>query len=477
MENPGSSIISALGAGSGVNFAQLASDLSDASFAFQRTNLQSRNETLQARISAAALLRSSVNDLASALGDRIRNGDLSPRASIGNPAVASVSTPAGSNPSGTYALEVTQLARSQTLVSQSYASAGDLVGEGNLRFRFGTVAGATFTEDTAQAALDIAVDASDTLATLAGKIRSASGGRLDAYVASGTGGAQLVIKGAEGAANGFVLEPTSAAANPASTPGDLTYLAWSPASDAGELRQTSQDALYSLDTVQRSSASNTVTGLPDGMTLNLKATNTGSPTTISFTNDSGAITGVMNDFVAALNDIVRLLGETAAAQGGTLGNDPGARELKRDLARLTSEAVMPNAGVGEPRTLADLGLSLNRDGTFRLDTARLDTTLSDSPEATAAMFTTGVFGVFATFDKLARANSRITDPGSLGGSLKRYEAQIERNDVRLERIAVQQENLRERLTRNLIRAEQNIAVSQSTLSFLEQQVELFANQR
>jgi flagellar hook-associated protein 2 len=185
----------------------------------------------------------------------------------------------------------------------------------------------------------------------------------------------------------------------------------------------------------------------------------------------------MTDLVAALNDIARLLDETAAAQGGTLGNDPGARELKRDLGRLSSLVVMPTAAEGEPATLGDLGLSINRDGSFRLDTARLNAALAASPEGTAAMFTTGVFGVFATIDNLVRDNTLLSDPGSLGGSIARYEAQVERNDARLERIAESQENLRLRLTRDLTRAEQRIAASQSTLTFLEQQIEAFNSQR
>lgn len=477
MENPGSSIISALGAGSGIDFVQLAGDLSDATYSFQRSTLESRNDTLDARISAASLLRSSLNDLASALGDRIRTGELAPVGTVGNPAVANVSTPAGSNPAGTYSLEVSQLARSQTLVSKNYSNGGDLAGEGTLRIRFGTVDGAAFSEDTNQIPLDITVDAADTLETLAVKIASQSGGALNAYVAEGTNGAQLVVKGEDGAVNGFTLEGQSSATSPTNTPGDLSYLSWTPATDSGELRQTSQDALFELDTVAMSSASNTVTGLPEGMTLELSGTNVGTPTTISFENDTSAITTLMTDFVAALNDIARLLSENAAARGGTLGNDPGARELKRDLGRLTSEVVMPNAADGEPSTLADLGLSINRDGSFRLDTERLNETLEASPEGTAAMFTTGVFGVFASIDSFARDNTLLSNPGSLGGSITRYEAQVERNDARLERIATSQESLRERLTRNLIRAEQTIAGSQSTLTFLQQQIDAFSGQR
>ncbi|MFU7529332.1 flagellar filament capping protein FliD [Qipengyuania sp. ASV99] len=471
MDNPGSSIISAFGAGSGVDFVQLASDLSEASFGFQRGNIEARNEALTARISSASLLRSALTDLASALGDRIRTGDLAPRAAIGNPAVASVSTTPGLTPTGTYSLEVSQLASSQTLVSKSFGASSDLVGEGTLRIRFGTVDGATFAEDGAQAPLEITVEATDTLATLAAKINSAGGGTLDAYVANGTGGAQLVIKGQEGAANGFTVEGESSALLPIPAQGDLSYLSWQPATDSGELRATSKDALFALDSVPLSSASNAVTGLPEGIRLNLTGTNIGAPTTISFANDSSAITSVMTDFTAALNDLAGLLNAEGAAFGGTLGNDPGTRELKRDLARLTNETVMPGADAGEPSTLADLGLSLNRDGTFELDAARLNDAINSNPDAVAAMFTTGAFGVFATMDNLARDNSLRSDPGSLGGSLVRYEAQIERNDDRLARIADQQENLRSRLTRDLIAAERRVAGSQSTLSFLQQQID------
>lgn len=475
MDNPGSSIITALGAGSGIDFIQLADDLSEATFAFQRGSLESRNSSLEARISAASILRSTLTGLSSALGDRIRNGDLSSQARLGNPDVARVSTIPGTSPSGSYALEVTQLAQAQTLVSPSFSSGDDLVGEGSLTIRFGTVSAASFTQDSEQDTLNIAVGATDTLADLAARITLESDGALEAYVADGTDGAQLVIKGRDGAVNGFVMEPVSANANPTNTAGDLTYLGWSPATDSGQLRETAQDALFELDTVPMSSPGNRVSGLPEGITLDLAGTNEGSPTTLSFSQDTAAITQVMSDFTAALNDVVALLDGGEDGSGPSLSNDPGARELRRDLSRLTGEIVMPNAAEGEPDTLADLGLSLNRDGTFRLDTARLSQTLSESPEAAAAMFTTGPRGVFATIDSFARDNSAIGDPGSLGGSVSRYEAQIERNEERLERVAQQQANLRERLTRSLSAAEGTIATSQSTLSFIRQQFDISNN--
>lgn len=474
MDSPGSSIISSLGAGSGIDFVALASDLSAATYDFQRSNLEARNQALEARISSASLIRSALTDLAGALGDRVRNGDLAPRADISNPSVVSVATTSGLTPTGSYSLEVTQLAASQTLVSPAFSSASDLVGEGTLNIRFGTVDGATFTEDTSQSALAIAVDATDTLETLASKIASASGGSIAAYVAQGTSGAQLVLKGAEGAVNGFEIDGVSSAILTLAEPGDLSYLSWTPASDAGQLRSTAQDAIFTLDTVQQTSASNIVTGLPEGLTFTPQATNAGAPTSIAFTNDTSAISDVMSDFVAALNDLAGLLNEEAAALGGPLGADSGARELKRDLQNLTNQIVMPSAAQGEPSTLADLGLTINRDGTFTLDTERLEQTLAASPGGAAAMFTVGAFGVFATIDNLALDNTLSSDSGSLGGSLARFEDRIEANNEKLEAIAESQEQLRARLTRQFVAAEQQIASSQSTLTFLQQQIDVWS---
>ena len=469
----GSSIISALGAGSGVDFIKLAQDISAASFAAQRDAVTARQTALEAQISAAGQLRGAITGLASALGDRIRNGDLAPKPELANPAVAKVTVPAGLTPRGNFALEVTQLAQGQTLVGRPYANRDALVGQGTLTLRFGTVSGASFTPDAARAAATITVTATDTLATLATKINQASGGAVQAYVADGASGAQLVMKGGEGAANGFVLE--AAGAGGAAAPGDLSYMGWSPATNAGELQGTARNAVFRLDTVERTSPTNRVTGLPGGFVLNLTATNTGAPTNLSFASNTDAIASVMNDFVAALNDIVSQLADVAAPIGGELGNDSGARELRRALAGLAGQIVMPGAADGEPRTLADLGLALNRDGSFRLDSARLNRSLETSPDAVAAMFTTGVSGVFATMDRFARANNLVTDPGSLGGSLKRFEAQKAASDARLEKIAQQQEDLRERLTREFTASERRVAASQSTLSFLRQQVDIWSN--
>ncbi len=465
-----SSIISTLGGGSGINMTQLALDLSEARFLPQVNQLESRSETLEAKISAASTLRSQLTQLSSALGDRIRNGDLSPSATVGNGSVAQASVLGSSSASGSYTLEVEQLASSQTLAGNAYSAASDLVGEGQLTIRFGTIDGTSFTEDTSSTAAVIDVSATDTLADVASKIRS-SGSGLNAYVANTAEGARLVIKAETGAERAFTIEAAGASASGGTAAaGNIDYLAWSPASDTGQRTANAADAQFLFDGVRMNNASNTVTGLPEDLVLNLTGTNQGAPTSISFADKSSAISAMMGDFVTALNEITGALKELAAPLGGELGNDPGARALKRGLSTLSTDIVMPNATDGAPSTLSDLGLVRTRDGDFRLDNDRLQETLSSDLAGASAMFTTGLFGVFATFDGLARDMSLSTNPGSLGGSIERYSGQLERLDERLEKITDQQDTLRERLVKNFANVDRNVTASQSTLNFLQSQI-------
>ena len=157
-----SSIINTLGVGSGINMAQLANDLAEARFASQRTRLEDRNLDLETRIETATLIRNQISQFASALGERVRTGDLSPEPVLGNPAVANASVLAGITATGSYDLEVTQLASGQTLALDPVASGDDLLGSGTLMLRLGAVAGASFTADTEVDPVEITVEDTDT---------------------------------------------------------------------------------------------------------------------------------------------------------------------------------------------------------------------------------------------------------------------------------------------------------------------------
>jgi flagellar hook-associated protein 2 len=144
--------------------------------------------------------------------------------------------------------------------------------------------------------------------------------------------------------------------------------------------------------------------------------------------------------------------------------------MQRAFATLAGSILMPNAAEGAPNTLADLGLSTQRDGSYVLDATRLAATLARDPEAVAAMFTTGVNGVYAKIDDISRAAGKISDPGTLAGSLTRYTTQLQDLKEDQAELAEQQENVRARLVARFSVSESQIGAMKSSLRFLKNQI-------
>lgn len=457
-----SSLATALGSGSGVDMTALATNLAAAQFANRIDRLTTKSETLDKQISAASNIKSMLSSLATSLGERVRAGDLSPQPIVANSAVASGTLSGTSRPSGTFSLEVTKLAASQTLSSPAFATPATAVGAGTLTLRFGTVAGASFTEDVARPPVAITLAAGATLADAANAI-NASGSGVTAYVANTAEGAKLVLKGAEGVKNGFVLDA-------AGDPG-VASMGWNPSTGAADrLKTAASDAAFNIDGLAMTATSNKVTDAVPGLNLSLTATNVGAPTKITFADTASAITTAMADLVSALNEVASEVITATKADTGDLARDSGAQALRRSLSFLTTSVIMPNAAEGMPRTLSDLGVSIQRDGSFSFDSARLAKTIKDNPDATSAMFTNGLYGVYSTIDAMSRKASLSTDPGSIGGSIARYTAQKKTASEAQSKLAEQQESLRVRMVARFAATDTRIGVSKSTLSFLQNQI-------
>ena len=461
-----SSIVTALGGGSGIDMGALANNLAVAQYALRTQRLTTKSETLDSQISAASSLKSMLLNISTSLGQRVRAGDLSPQPKIANSSVASASYSGVGTPSGSYSLEVLALAKSQTLASPAYTASTSLVGSGTLKLRFGTVSGGSFAEDANHAAVNITIASGATLADAASAI-NASGAGVTAYIANTTSGAQLVLKGQEGAANGFILEATEDPLDPG-----LSQLAWEPVTGApAQLLASAGDASFKLDGLQMTSKSNTVNDVVPSVNLRLTGTNVGSPTQISFDDPSSVITTVMQDLTGALNEIMADLNKATDPKTGELARDSGARTVKRTFSSLTSKVVMPNAASGSPSTLADLGLKTERDGTFSFDATRLSATLKADPTGTMAMFTNGLYGVYATIDNIVRQANSTTDPGSLGGSITRYSNMKTQVSEDLAKLTDQQEKLRTSLVSRFAVTDNHVSASKSTLSFLQNQID------
>jgi flagellar hook-associated protein 2 len=376
---------------------------------------------------------------------------------------------------------VTQLAKSQTLTSAAIAASTTVVGSGTLTLRFGTIGQTTttdgngvttttpnFTEDTTHTAASITIPAGATLADVAAAINGAGAG-VTAYVAQTTSGAKLVMKGQEGAANGFVLDAVNDPADTTS-PG-LSQLGWQPDTGASaQLLQSSQDAAYKLDGLAMTSTSNSVTEAIAGVKLTFAATNAGSPTTVSFADNTSAISTAMQDLTDALNELVSQVKTATDPATGDLATDGAARSLKSSLSQLSGTIIMPNAATGSPRTLADLGMSIQRDGTFALDGAKLNKALAADPTGVAAMFTNGLYGVYGTVDAMNRKMASTSDANSLASSVNRYTKAKTQATTDLSTLATKQEALRQQLVTRFATTQTNVAASTSTLTFLQNQI-------
>ena len=460
------SIITSLGAGSGIDMASLTTQLVEAQFSAKIARLDAKDKLLEAQISAASSVKNKIQTLASALGDRVRTGDLTPLPTIANASVATVSRLSSAAPtSGSYSLEVLELARSQSIASTSYTSAATTVGSGTLTLRFGAIDGAGFTPAAGRDPVDITIAPGATLESVATAINQ-SGSGVTAYVAVTTSGAKLIMKGADGAQNAFVVDATETSGDPG-----LATLAWTPAGgSSGQRLSVAGDALYKLDGLEMSSPTNTVTSAISGLSISLTGTNIGAPTRIGFSNPAPNITSAMTDFVTALNEIQAELASAMDPQTGDIRRDQGAQALRRDLAGMTSRIIMPNAAAGDPATLAELGVKTNRDGSFVLDAALLGKAITDKPQAVAAMFTPGLYGVYAEMDRVSRNASTIGNPGSLASSIQRYANMKKSVAEDRTTIGEDSEKLRARLSKQFTVADTRVAGFKSTMTFLENQI-------
>jgi flagellar hook-associated protein 2 len=468
-------LLTSLNAGSGIDFNTLADQLAAASFATRIDSLNAKSDKLDKQISAASTLKGALSNLANSLGDRVRQGDLSAQPLIANSSVATGTLSGASQPSGAYSLEVSALATSQTLASPAYGPATTTVGSGTLTLRFGTTTGSTttggtttggtFVEDTNHAPVDITIPAGATLSDVAAAINGKNAG-VTAYVANTTDGAKLVLKGTSGAANSFVLEATDDPADPG-----LANLAWNPsAPSTGRLLTSAGDAQFKVDGLSITSAKNTVSDAIPGVTLTLTGTNANAPTQVSFSDPSSSITTAMGDLVGALNEVMSELNTDTDAQTGDLARDNAARSLRRTFSSLTTAIIMPNAAAGAPNTLSDLGLSIQRDGTYSLDGSKLSAALKANPSAVAGMFTNGLYGVFATINKISSDASMASNPGSLAGAIASYSTQKSQVSDQQSKLSDQQATLRAQLMARFTTADSMITSSKSTLSFLNNQI-------
>jgi len=289
------------------------------------------------------------------------------------------------------------------------------------------------------------VAAGSSLADVATQINQANAG-VTATVVSGTNGAQLLLRSKDtGAAQGFQLTSDVALG----TSGNTLAL-----DIAAPGTQWSQDAKAAINGIAVQSASNTLTGAVQGLTIALnKTTTAGSPVQIDVRADTDAMKKSVQDFVAAYNAVNTMVGSLTAynasapagQQASLLQGDSTATLLQNQLRNLLSSTVKTSFG---GMSLSDIGIALPPSAggvvtstNLQIDDAKLSAALTDVNKVqefftadTGSMATEGMARKFKdfTFGVLSVQGTLSVATKSLQNQKKNITDQQERINSRID---------------------------------------------
>lgn len=393
--------------------------------------LNSREASYQAQISAYGQLKSALGSFQNAVSNLSNTSTFKSYSAMPADSTILTASAASTAAPGTYALEVSKLAQAQKLVAAGQTSTTASIGNGSITFDFGTISGGTFNATTGQytgaafassgnGSKTVTIDAtSNSLIGIRDAINAANVGVTASIVNDGSGSPYRLALSSNnsGASNSLKISVTGDAA--------LSNLLANDPAGVQNLAETTtaQNATMKVNGVSVSKASNTVSDVIQGVTLNLLKTTT-TPTSITVAQDSASVQSSISSFVKAYNDlnntIKNLSGYDAAAKkGGVLQGDSTIMHLQAQLRSMLTQPVA-NTG-GALTTLSQIGVSFQRDGSLALDTAKLGSAISSNFADIASLFAqTG-----KTSDSLVNftSSTATTKPGTYSLSVTQLATQ------------------------------------------------------
>ncbi|HKK70104.1 MAG TPA: flagellar filament capping protein FliD [Candidatus Krumholzibacteria bacterium] len=285
-------------------------------------------------------------------------GEFSSRAArVGNEDLMAATADSAS-PVGTFRVTVDQLAQTHRTISQAYTSVNDDVGAGDFSF---TLGGETTTVTLEAGA--------SSLSDLKLAINEADAGVTASVVNDGSGYRLMVSADESGVANQFTVDTSGLGGGTA---------------PAFTVSTTGADALLTIDdSITVTSPDNSVEGALEGTVLDLKSVGT---TEITIEGDTTALAEKLQEFVNTYNEL-KDLAEAQSAQGGALQGSSLVRSVRSTLSRIMTTSVSTGPNDGERIVAANIGLSLDRNGTMSLDEAKLSSAVEADYGAVLDLFT------------------------------------------------------------------------------------------
>lgn len=411
------SSVSSLGIGSGLDANSIVTKLVTLE-SQPITDLQTAASKIQTKISAYGQIQSAVSSVRDA-ARKLTSTDLwtATTATSADTTAINATTTSGAQV-GTYSVDVTSLAKPQSIVSNTaLASSSTTVGSGSLSIELGTWTDNTFAGATGGTPIMVTVAASDTLADIRDKINN-SGAGVKASIITDSSGARLVMQSATtGEANGFRITATDDDGNGTDAAG-LSALAYDPANGTTgtKLTQAASDAVATINNIEVKSPTNTLSEVISGLTITLsKVTNTTgtspNPVNITVGQDTASITKAITDFATAYSSMATLLKtntkyDESTKTAGTLQGDSGALSVQNQFRAIVGSSSNASSTFG---TLSSIGLEIQTDGTIKVNTTKLTSSLANSAE---------VKKLFANSDSADAANDGVmTRLRTLGDNL------------------------------------------------------------
>jgi flagellar hook-associated protein 2 len=413
-------IITSLGAGSGVDVSSLAQNLVDAERLPRENAINAKINKNDARVSGIAAITYTFSQVQAAFQTLNDQTDFTGAAASVSDSSSLDATAGASAATGTHELVVTSLAKSQRVLSGSFADSTTALSATDFSLSV-SIHGGT--------AVPIAITAANsTPQGIVSAINGAATGVRAQLVNSGDGSSypyKILLTGSTGASNDFSITGGPSVSN---TVGGVTTTKTNLGFDFATPLQAATDAVFTVDGISYKRSSNLVTDALPGVSLNLKKVNgvSNPSTSVYLTRDTSTVRANVVALVQAYNDAKSMLGvvsdpkSSVETYGATLVNDSLVSNMRNQLREMfMSDSSTPGVAV---KSLRDLGISLDMTGAMTLDNAKLDTALQTNFDDVVTMFTGNMNGLGQYSTALAGvagdANKKLSKLLSVSGTLK-----------------------------------------------------------
>ena len=399
--------ITATNSGSGLDVRNLVDQLVAAEGGPVTSRLDRKEVSIQEGLTAIGTFKGALLDFQASLEPlRKENAFKSINATSSNEEKFTVT--AGDNAvTGSYDIEISQLAQSQKLKSQVFDSEFDAVGTGTITIEFGETNNTTNSFNVNSKITTQYIEIGEENRSLRGiqqTINQANAGVRASIINDGTGYRLILNSEKAGIENSLRISTSDDDQNNEDKFG-LSILAYNPVAVAGidgtttvvgknlEEAAVAKNALFSLDGISVSSGQNEIANSIPGITLNLKKLTEEGVESFKVEKETSSIKQSIESFVSSYNELMTTVAtltgfDSESGQAGPLSGDPAIRGITDQIRRRLSTSFN---GINENLiALSSIGIKSDINGSLSLDDFKLDMAIENHADEIAHLFSAAV---------------------------------------------------------------------------------------